>query len=455
MVDRYTKLVESPLRVFRTIDGKPVVVGDMRFVDDGPRSFHAEFRYRQSYVDNPKAYALDPINLPLANATRVFATSSRYQVLGALFDAAPDAWGRKVINATEGVSQNTEQAVLLKGRGMGVGEIYFADGDLTDVPPAPPVPHMDEIALLSDPIRHIDEGEEFNPLWEDLLVSSWDIGGARPKAVVQDSSGALWIAKFPKKGESYDRQRVEWANLEMAHDIGMDVPPHRLVETAQGAVLLIKRFDRDDGERRHFLSAASLISPSPDIPKTSIDLPIGQAVFSYARVADVIARISSHPSRDLQELFARMTFNVLVHNVDDHLKNTGFLRDPGTAEHYRLSPLFDVVTQEASSKHLLRIGKMGRESTIENVLSDVKRMRIKPATAQAIVNKALAVVAKRRDYYRLAGLSAKEIVSVERCMLWERSPGWLELAQIEKHSNPFDREPDERDAQAGPAMSHS
>jgi serine/threonine-protein kinase HipA len=417
-LNRENKEVVSPLYVYRNIDGHPVLVGALEFMDDRADGFLAQFRYDQAYVDHPKAYALDPLNLPLSRASRAFTTTSRYHVLGSIFDAAPDVWGRKVISAKEGVSQLSERSVLALGRGMGSGEIYFATSPLTEAPSYPEVPHLSEIGRLAEPLQHIDEGIDFDPAWADLLVGSWDIGGARPKAVVRDDAGELWIAKFPRKKESYDRQKVEWANLKMAKDIGMNVPAHELIETPYGAVLLIKRFDRHENQKLHFISAASLISPSPKLDKRDIDRPIGQAVFSYARVADVVQRISANPNRDLQELYARMVFNVVVHNVDDHLKNTGFLREPGVKEVYRISPLYDVVTQEGSLKHMLRIGTHGRESTLENALSDVRRMRMRPDAAQAIVDRVLDVFAPRADYYAKAGLHAKEVEAVERCFSW-------------------------------------
>lgn len=418
-----SKLIETPLYVYKAGKDAPVLIGQLSFIADTQSEFLAQFSYDESYIGRPDAFAIDPLNMPLAAPTKAYSTTNRYHVLGALFDAAPDAWGRKVISANVGVSNASEKTVLLKGNGMGVGELFFSASRLEANPVFLPIPGIDQIEQLASPITQVDEGAKFNPAWENLLVSSWDIGGARPKAIVLDEAGEHWIAKFPRKGETYDRQRVEWANLEMAADIGMDVPQRRLMETQFGAVLLVKRFDRNLDQKSHYLSAASVISPSPTIDKREIDAPIGQATFSYARIADTIQRISHNPARDLQELYARMVFNVLVHNTDDHLKNTGFLRvkDAKDPYAYRLSPLFDVVTQEGSLKHMLRIGKSGRESTIENALSDVRRMRVKEDTAQTILSTAMEVFDRRSEYYEKAGLKNDEVDALERCFTWIRS----------------------------------
>jgi serine/threonine-protein kinase HipA len=161
MVHRKDKTIESPLFVYRTIAGKPVTVGELEFVDDSPSGFLAQFHYVQEYLDHDHAFALDPLNLPLSRPSRIFSTTSRYHVLGAIFDAAPDIWGRKVMSAAAGVTQISEKAVLAKGRGMGVGELYFSASAQPEAPVFHPVPHISEIELLTEPIRRIDEGEAF------------------------------------------------------------------------------------------------------------------------------------------------------------------------------------------------------------------------------------------------------------------------------------------------------
>ncbi len=122
--------------------------------------------------------------------------------------------------------------------------------------------------------------------------------------------------------------------------------------------------------------------------KRSMDDPYGASIFSYVRIADLIRRVSSNVAHDVQELYARMILNVLSHNTDDHLKNTGFLMDGSGADfRYRLSPLFDVVTQEGNTKHMLHIGPMaGHAGTLENALSGAARWGLKTQAAQAIID---------------------------------------------------------------------
>lgn len=425
---RKHKSVESELYVYVDIRGEAVLAGLLTLDDSDESRFYAEFTYVQSYVNDPRAFALDPLNLPLVDARTTFRTESRYETLGAIFDAAPDAWGRNVMRVDNAGARVTEDEVLLKGRGMGVGALFFSARRLTpNMRKTYRLPELSQVESLADLLADIDQGVKPKGLYRDILGSSWDIGGARPKTIVRDERGEMWIAKFPRKGDSYDRQRVEYANLQMARAIGMTVPEIRLAETHLGAVLLTHRFDREllpAGQgatpivaRRHFLSGAALISPSAQIGKRELDEARGKATYSYARLADVTRRISSNPVQDLKELYARMVLNVAVHNTDDHLKNVGFVKDEG-AQTYRLSPLFDVVTQEGSARHYLHIGAVGRESSFQNCLSEYRRFGLRSeAVARGILEHVREVVAQRQRYYGMAGMTAQEIGYVEASLM--------------------------------------
>lgn len=430
---RRHKSVESELFVYVDIRGEAVLAGVLTLDDSDETRFFAEFTYVQSYVNDPRAFALDPLNLPLIDAKTTFRTESRYETLGAIFDAAPDAWGRNVMRVDKAGARVTEDEVLLRGRGMGVGALFFSARLLTpNMRKTYRLPEVSQLESLADLLTDIDQGVKPKGLYRDILGSSWDIGGARPKTIVRDEAGEMWIAKFPRRGDSYDRQRVEFANLQMARAIGLTVPEIRLTETHLGAVLLTHRFDREllpAGQggasvvaRRHFLSGASLISPPVRIGKRDLDGPEGSATYSYARLADVTRRISSNPVQDLKELYARMILNVAVHNTDDHLKNVGFLKDED-AHTYRLSPLFDVVTQEGSARHYLHIGAQGRDSTFENCLTHYRRFGLRSeAAARSILDAVRDVVADRRAYYLAAGMAPEEISMVESTLMaWRDS----------------------------------
>jgi len=126
--------------------------------------------------------------------------------------------------------------------------------------------------------------------------------------------------------------------------------------------------------------------------------------------------------QDLLELYARMVLNVAVHNTDDHLKNVGFLKDEG-AHTYRMSPLFDVVTQEGSARHYLHIGAEGRDSTFANCLTEYRRFGLRSeAAARSIIGRVLDVVRERQRFYEEAGMSPAEIAHVEASLMAWRQP---------------------------------
>ena len=220
------------------------------------------------------------------------------------------------------------------------------------------------------------------PALEGLLAGSWSMGGARAKAVMRsEETGEIWIAKFSEPGETHDRQRAEKANLDMAAAIGMQVPATRIIDTELGSVFLIQRFDRThELQRLHFASGIALVSAEPEDKRFSS--PADQATFSYAKLADILAQVSSDPGHARAQVFARMVFNICVRNTDDHLKNIGFVENVVNGRPYMdLAPVFDVVTQ-STAQHYLHIGLQGRVGSLENAMSGIRRFRLTAAGAQ-------------------------------------------------------------------------
>lgn len=427
---------DRSLLVYSDLDGGPVWVGTLD-LENSPSEVSAavlaNFSYAPHYLESAGALPLDPLNMPLRD--HGFRTTSRFHLLGALFDAAPDAWGRRVIRASGDSVTVSERDVFVHARGLGAGNLFYKPiqptdelGAATELPAPGDIPSLTDVPTIAKALAAIDSGDPLEASWRSMLASSCAIGGARPKAILRDAWNDLWVAKFPRQSDSFDKQRVEWANLEMASDIGITVPKTRLVEIGRDAVLLVKRFDHtivdENIRRRHYVSAAALTSPPPDFDKREMDKPFGQSIFSYARLAEIVRRVSSNRVRDLQELYARMLLNVAVHNTDDHLKNTGFLRDESSnAGNFRLSPLFDVVTQEGNARHMLHLGPAGRESTFQNALDGAGRIGLRPRAALDILDRVLAVTERRQDYCHRAGLEADELAIVERCQSAWRAIG--------------------------------
>jgi serine/threonine-protein kinase HipA len=152
------------------------------------------------------------------------------------------------------------------------------------------------------------------------------LGGARPKASVRDSDH-LFIAKFPHGSDEWDVVAWEKTALDLAAKSGMRVPRTELIKIQGRSVLLLERFDRADGRRVPYISAMTLLEAHD-----------GDA-HDYVEIAEALSDVGAVTSGDLRELWRRVAFSVLINNTDDHLRNHGFLREPGG---WRLSPAFDI-----------------------------------------------------------------------------------------------------------------
>lgn len=433
----HSKSVEHLLHVFIDMGDSGALrhVGQLDLDDTAPGGFAASFRYAPSWVEAHDSFPLDPLNMPLGLDT--FETTSKYIRLGTLFDAAPDLWGRRVLQAETGEAFTREREILLKGRGNGVGALFFSTSTelaRRDLPTFASLPTIEEdLERVHEAVHQVEINAPLPERLQGLLGGSWSMGGAQPKAVMRDeATGDIWLAKFTMASAPVDRARVEWANLMMASAIGLPISPTYVKQTSRGSVLLTRRFDRDHGlHRRHYLSAISLISAEPEDKRMTSARD--QAIFSYARVADIINRVSDSPADERKALFARMILNICVHNTDDHLKNLGFLLSRGTkAPRLELAPVFDVVTQ-SSPLHYLTIGEQGRIGSVENALSRPRSFGLTEKGAREIANRVVEVVSQRAAFYDRAGLSpadqqALNALIESRCPAVVPSPDMLASA---------------------------
>jgi serine/threonine-protein kinase HipA len=422
-------------------------VGELVIDDQAPGGFAAKFRYAPEWIAN--GFALDPLNLPLKAGW--VETLSKHVKLGVLFDAGPDLWGRRVLQSqTRHRSRHAplgESDILLMGRGNGVGALLFSDSPAltrADLPSFQTLPTIErDLLRVHRAVHHVFSKDPMPEALEGLLAGSWSMGGARAKAVMRSEAtgdipsdihsdndrgmqGGIWIAKFSEPGEVHDRQRMEKANLDMAVEIGMKVPVSRIVDTELGSVLLIQRFDRThDLQRIHFASGSALVSAEPEDKRFSS--LADQTTFSYAKLADILAQVSSDPGHARAEVFARMVFNICVCNTDDHLKNIGFIEKVVNGRTYMdLAPVFDVVTQQ-TAQHYLHIGQQGRVGSLESAMTGIRRFRLTATGAQSIIERVTNVVSRRGDFYRAVGLGDDAIEMLngligQRCPLADEMP---------------------------------
>ena len=213
------------------------------------------------------------------------------------------------------------------------------------------------------------------------MVVGTSMGGARPKAIVEDKDG-LWLAKFNRFDDRWNSARVEHAMLVLARACGLNTPTSRIVTIGEGDVLLVKRFDREkvqDGYlRARMISALTLLRAE--------DTFSSRDKWSYIVLAEELRRISDHPSEDAAELFRRMCFNALISNIDDHPRNHAFIAKD---TEWRLSPAYDLtpaVPISLERRDLAMIcGDEGRIASAENILSQHSRFLLNEDQAELIV----------------------------------------------------------------------
>lgn len=352
------------------------------------------FVYGRRYRERTDAVELDPVELRLSD--RVYETVRMGGFFGAIRDAMPDSWGRRVIERHAGLTYLEEFDYLLRGPDDRAGALGFGlDAD----PPAPAskfdrVLDLDRLqstadaVVAGDPERAGSVGAQV----EEILWPGTSLGGARPKAVVQDVRG-LWIAKFRRQTDRWNHPRVEHGMLLLARGCGLHVADSRIETVADRDVLLVRRFDRertDTGYGRHrMVSALTLLQ--------SGDSPVDRTNWSYLLLADEIRRASAVPQTDLRELFGRMCFNSAVSNLDDHPRNHAILaRDRG----WRLSPAFDLTPSPVVAQDhrdlAMPCGRFGRYANRANLLSGCGRFLLREDEAAAIFER--IVVTARAEW---------------------------------------------------------
>lgn len=379
--------------VYITLPGwtEPVTAG--RFTLNVGRSglHEGRFVYGRSYLERPDAVPLDPVELKLA--PRVYSTAALGGVFGAIRDASPDYWGRRLIERHLGLAQPSELQYLLHSPDDRAGALGFG---LNQVPPAPRrhfnrTLDLAELQRVADAILAREGDGDLGDAGqvENLLLLGTSMGGARPKAVVEDEEG-LWVAKFNRPDDPWDSAKVEHAMLVLARACGLDVAQSRVVEVAGRSVLLVKRFDRqkvDDGYMRARMISALTLLRAEDTHRS-------RERWSYVALAEELRRACAEPGNNARELFRRMCFNALISNSDDHPRNHAVI---ARGADWMLSPAYDLTPTAPISlerRDLAMIcGDAGRLASAGNLLTQHARFLL-------VRDEAVALIDAMRDQVR-------------------------------------------------------
>ncbi len=385
----------------------PVVAG--RIARDGKR---LTFNYGQSYLDRNDRMPIYEPELPLRSGA--ITPEAGLSMGGCLRDAAPDAWGRRVIlNRTFGrkgkdvdTAALDELTYLLESGSDRIGALDFQHSPSEYVPRAVQAAPLEELLSAAE---KVEKGEPLTPDLDLALLHGTSLGGARPKAMIQDGETKL-IAKFSSSTDTYNVVKAEYVAMRLAAKAGLDVAPVRLEHVAGKDVLLVERFDRaktkDGWTRKAMVSALTLFGLDEMMARYA----------SYEDLADIVRHRFTVPKATLQELYGRLVFNVLCGNTDDHARNHAGFWD---GEHLTLTPAYDICPQSRSgnvaSQAMLIVGD-NRKSTLATCLEAAPSFQLGERAAKDTIARQIGTIRDALDDI----CEEAELTAVERNLLGQR-----------------------------------
>lgn len=380
----------------------------------GAGAFQGTFTYGRRYLERPNVMALDPFHLPLSGKPLYFTKLEG--IPGALRDASPAAWGRRIIQArlARPEADLTEMAYLLNGPDDGAGNLRFG---LSVEPPGParPFNRTHQLPALTEAAEQLEETGKLPHEILERLEPGTSMGGARPKVTVEDQQ-RIYLAKLPEKRDQHNMQRIEYATLELARAAGLRVCGTRLESIGKAEALMLLRFDREWNPDAQAYARHGLVSGLTVLDAE--DGYTGRERWSYRLLADELRRWSVKPDEDRRELFMRMAFNAMVTNNDDHPRNHALLH---TYSGWRLSPAYDIVPVPLVSQErrdlALEAGRFGRVASLYNLLSDCGAFGLSTQEAQALIDNMLSVVKGWREFFAGHNVEARSIDMLEQAIL--------------------------------------
>ncbi len=397
----------------------PVLCGRLDLMEPDGR---IGFRYARDYLNRPGAISVYTPELPLRPG--LIEPASELSAPGCILDAGPDAWGQRIIldRLTGEHGRDAEPGrlntltYLLAGDSDRTGNLDFSSSSEVYVPRTAAPVTLDDLLQAAE---RIDAGEEIPPQLEDALLRGSSIGGARPKASLDDGERKL-IAKFSSSRDLMPVVQAEYAAMTLAAHVGITTAGVELASSAGKRALLVERFDRVPGTklRRGVVSALTILG-------------LGEMMAQYASYAEVAQHIRERftaPQATLRELFRRITFNVLVSNIDDHARNHAAFWD---GEFLELTPAYDICPQQRSGHTAYQAMYIGDErdnfkaSAVAGCVKRAGLYQLTKGEAAEIVDQQIETIT--RDWHEVCDQA--ELTVVQRRALWGMqflNPGSLE-----------------------------
>lgn len=387
-------------------DDEPVVAGRLELVGGV-----VSFNYGRSYLARAEAIPLYLPELPLR--TGAIEPLGGLSMAGCIEDAGPDAWGQRVImqHLLGAASQGGDPAAfgpltyLLRSGSDRIGALDFQER--ADV-----YASRDEagarLADLMEAASRVDEGVPLPPALDLALLHGSSVGGARPKALLKGADRSL-IAKFSSSTDTYSVVKGEFTAMELARRAGLDVAGVELVQVLGRDVLLVERFDRVPGtrQRRALVSALTILELDEMMARYA----------SYADLAQVVRERFTDARATLRELFARLTFNILTGNSDDHARNHAAFWN---GEQLTLTPAYDICPQSRAggeTSQAMAIGADGfRMSQLAGCIARASTYLLTERDARALIDHQVEVI--EREWDEVCDIA--QLSELERAFFWRR-----------------------------------
>jgi serine/threonine-protein kinase HipA len=390
---------------------EPVVAGRLE-ADNG----NILFNYGKSYLDragssNPLMAIYEP-ELPLKAG--VLPLPEGLSMPGCIRDAAPDAWGRRVIiNKQFGrkvpgtdTAELGELIYLLESGSDRIGALDFQRSPAEYVPRRADNASMEE---LIESAERVEKGVPLTPELDQALFHASSIGGARPKALVQDQ-GKKYVAKFSSGTDLYSVVKAEFIAMRLAALAGLNVAPVKLKKAAGKDVLLIERFDRipkgDRWTRKAMVSALTLFGLDDMMARYA----------SYETLSEIIRHRFTRPGHTLKELFSRLVFNILCGNTDDHARNHAAFWDGKTLT---LTPAYDICPQGRTgniASQAMLISGDNNLSQLKTCIQTAHNFLVSEQAARETFGTMMDAIAQNWD----AVCEEAELGQVDKTLLWRR-----------------------------------
>jgi len=340
-----------------------------------------------------------------------YAHAGADQLSGVFLDCSPDRWGKMLMERREAIEAKEQKRKVQKLRSwdflLGVndesrmGALRLKDaasGHYLDshTLSAPPLTDLGTLEAAADKVESGND-EEVSKWIKQLIAPGASLGGARPKASFRDTDGSLWLAKFPSQEDRRDVGLWEFLTYQLSKAAGIVMPPARVLKLSdRGHTFAVQRFDRTPKSRRLYSSAMTRLARNESDGASYLDI-VGAIENGGA---------STLINNQLEQLFRRVLFNVLMGNRDDHLRNHGFLRE---GNGWVLSPAFDVNPNPDKGQHVLTIDGSDASPDSHLLIATSEFYRLKTEEAKNIEQEVRNAIEGWEKKAKLLGLRNNEI----------------------------------------------